>query len=158
MDENNTKALDLLVESLKLYVTISTVAIAGLLAYWSGGKSSSQFSLLAVALAAFLLCAVASVWNINHFVAKIYDDKADIYGKEPRVINSIAIGAFVVGLIFAALFLALKDSASPGPSTGASRANAVEIRGNSVTIGEDVRTKIKIKKNTQGQVESISIN
>lgn len=101
------KALDILLESLKLYITISTIFIAGLISLYASSKVHN-FSLY-VSIAGFILCALISVYNYNYYIREVNNDTFDIEANHPKWVNRSAILFFLVGLGFGVTFVFKND-------------------------------------------------
>jgi hypothetical protein len=84
-----SKAMEMMVESLKMYVTLSTLFFAGLLAYYSRVRPTNSLYLLAIALFFLLMCAIISVINLNHLISKTCKADLNINAIGARTINFI---------------------------------------------------------------------
>jgi len=111
--ENKKKSLDLTVDSLKLYITLSTVAIAGLLGLFKLSDTPRNIGLLWVSIGCFLACAITSVIIINMFINSVYDDNYDTREKLFRIANFLAIALFLLGIFAAIIYIMSNRNNSP---------------------------------------------
>jgi hypothetical protein len=103
--ENRKKSLELTVDSLKLYITLSTVSIAGLLGLYNLSDTPRNINLLWFSIISFLACAITSVININMFINSVYDDNYDIRKNLFRKVNLLAIILFALAIAAAVAYI-----------------------------------------------------
>jgi hypothetical protein len=103
---NRVKSIDITIDSLKQYILLSTVSIAGLIAFYNGNGKNGNSVLFTISVVAFLLCAISSVWNINTFINELHFSSTNVRKKELRRYNWIAISLFVVSVISSSIFIA----------------------------------------------------
>jgi hypothetical protein len=113
---SHIKALDITIDSLKQYITLSTVSIGGLLAYYNSSGNGGSPVLFITSVAAFVICTIVSVFTINTFINKVNTNIIDITARLHRFPNFIAISSFFIGLVCGALFFLLQVTASPPPA------------------------------------------
>ena len=151
--KNDAKAL--LVESLKLYVTLSVACLAGLFAYLSKSAISQSVTWFWSAVISFVVAAVVSVYNINYLVKETYNGVADIYKGHCRLTNMLAIIAFIAGVLLAGIhFRTLTTSASSSPTA----ANQVTVGNTTITIGPNITSKVRIIRDSSGNLSEVIIN
>lgn len=149
------EAKNLLVESLKLYVTLSVACLAGLFAHLSTAATSPTIAWFWGAVIAFVICAVISIYNINYLVKETYDAKVDIYKGHCRLTNTLAIITFVAGVVLAGVHFLTFPVTTGTPAT---TANQVTVGNTTITIGANVSTKVRIVKDTKGNLSEVTIN
>jgi hypothetical protein len=111
--ENQQKSLDLTVDSLKLYITLSTVAIAALLGLYKLSDEPRNVGLLWLSIVCLLACAITSVININMFINSVYDDNYNTRAPGVRAANFLAIVFFVLGIGSAIIYIMSNRNNSP---------------------------------------------
>jgi hypothetical protein len=152
--ENRFKAIELNVESLKQYITLSTVSIAGLLAYYSStDETSSLFLFISIGL--FSACAIVSVYNINLFINKVNKNEINVRVADARKANFLAIGLFVLAIISASIFFF--NSKKKSGDVPNEHSNII-LKNQNIVIGKDVKTKVYIRTDSTGNKVEITIN
>jgi len=152
--ENRLKAIELNIESLKQYITLSTVAIAGMFVYYSAsGKASTPFLFIAIGL--FALCAIVSVYNINLFINKVNKNEIDVRAVDARKANFFAIILFVLAIVSTTIFFSSTGDNTKNIQTEDSK---IILRNQNIEIGKDVKTKVTIKTDSIGNQFEIHIN
>jgi hypothetical protein len=155
MTPHRAKATDFVVEALKLLVTIATLFFGALLAYATSARPVLGSAYYA-ALILFVACSVLSVMNIHSLVNKLYRGEEDaIMQREAKILNALAAVTLIGGLIAAALFI-LRPSTPKSPATPADPKIAI-ISDQQVTIGSEVKTKIRITKDSTGKINEITV-
>lgn len=154
--ENQTKAVAILVESLKLYVTLSTISIAGLLALYSGSAGSGYTWLLFVSLGLFFLCAGLSIANVNHLVDSVNKNLPDIYHPTARHLNFAAIFSFSAALVFGVVFLILSKPQTSQFNTYPTQGLIIEQ--NRILISDSFKARVTILRDSVGSIKKIQIN
>lgn len=105
-NENKHKAISTIIESLKLYVTISVGLVSAIIAFYGKNllevKDYGAFMIIAVGF--FLACAILGVYTINCFVNQLYEGDLDIYKKCVRIPNILALLCFGGGIIFGGVY------------------------------------------------------
>lgn len=152
--ENRFKAIELNVESLKQYITLSTVAIAGLLAYYSATKESSTLFLF-ISIGLFASCAMISVYNINLFINKVNRNEINVRAIDARKTNFFAIGLFLLAILSAVLFFfnTKMDRSKKGNSE-----SKIILKNQNIEIGKDIKSKVSIKTDSTGNQIEVLIN
>lgn len=154
MDPNKLKAVDTLTESLKLVVTISTIFFGGLLAYRSNLPSPEALWLYYLALGMLALSAILSVANINSLINKIYRDEGDlIKHREVKMLNAFSSLSLLIGIMAGAWFL----SAQTPTAAHSQSTSFTVITDSSITVGKDNTSVIRVKKNSSGKIDEVSI-
>ncbi|MBN2571136.1 MAG: hypothetical protein JXA68_03330 [Ignavibacteriales bacterium] len=148
------KAIEVNVESLKLYLTLSTFLIGGLLAYNSSLKTGFPFPLI-VSLSLFLITAICSIISLNCYIYKLDRGELNVKAKDARKFNIIAILSFLVGLIFTGVFFFTMESNQP--ETEMSSEKIIEIDKNIIIKGE-TSSKINIEKDSLNNIIRVEIN
>lgn len=154
MSPHKAKAAEVLIESLKLVVTISTVFFAAFLAFHASANRAGGSFFFYGTLAAFALTAVLSVFNINTLINKFNNDEKDLVSdRTVRWTNAIVIFTFFTGFVFATFFLS--ESPNRMPAIGET---STTITDSSITIGTDVKASVTIRKHENGRLEEVRIN
>ena len=148
------KAIEVNVESLKLYLTLSTFLIGGLLAYNSSLKTGFPFSLI-VSLSLFLITAICSIVSLNCYIYKLDRGELNVKAKDARKFNIIAILSFLIGLIFTGVFFFTMESNQP--DTEMSSEKIIEID-KSIIIKGETNSKINIEKDSLNNIIRVEIN
>lgn len=152
---NRLKAVDITIDSLKQYITLSTVAIAGLLAFFNGnGKEGTKWMFVS-AVVGFMLCAITSIFTINTFINKVHYHTIDARLSGLRKLNFTAIILFLIGVIMSASFFFSSINTVPLKNTDDSK---IIIQEKNIEIGKDVKTKIIIKTDSLLKQRTITIN
>jgi hypothetical protein len=152
--ENRFKAIELNIESLKQYITLSTVSIAGLLAYYSSTKESDT-TFLFISIGLFVICAIISIFNINLFINKVHKNKIDVRAGDARKANFIAIGFFLLAIVSATFFFFNSNHTQNNSSMENS---TIKLNDYNIEIGKDVKTKVEIRTDTTKNHIEILIN
>ena len=150
------KAIDLLVESIKSILTLSTILISGLLAY-IGTVGSGQLGWQNISALTFLFIAcILSIININSLVNKVYRNEFDaVMDSEVKIINIILSISLLLGLAFGALYI-LTCSRS-NDSIVLKNTDQMTIQQESISIPDNFSTTVKIVKES-GAVKVVTIN
>jgi hypothetical protein len=147
------KAIDITIDSLKQYISLSTISIAGLIAFYNGnGKNGIPFYFV-FALICFVFCALASVITINMFISMVNEHEYNVRKGRVRTCNWIAIISFFIGITSGGVFF--------HSSFGLNYENPhseILIKPNKIRIGKDVKTNIQIKTDSAFKVSTIIIN
>jgi hypothetical protein len=157
------KAIDLVVESEKLYFTISTISIAALVSYFSSEKNSNTYNwLFYISILILFSSAIASIWFINILVADFNSSKeVNLYDKSLIGLNWFSIFSFFIGIIIGLGYIYCNSKNriifNNNPKNELQN-NIISIEKNSLKIGSDIKTKVQIKKNQNGEIIEININ
>jgi amino acid transporter len=148
------KAIEVNVESLKLYLTLSTFLIGGLLAYNSSLKTGFSVSLI-ISLCLFLITAISSITSLNCYIYKLDRGELNVKVKDARLFNIIAILSFIVGLIFTIIFFF-----SPNNQIDSSSVNVKQeiLIDNNISIIGETKSDIIIEKDSIGNILKVEIN
>lgn len=155
-DDFKKKAVDINVESLKLYITLSTVSIAGLLTYYSKLTDPINSNVFYWSILLFLLCAVDSIIIVNHFIIQANNDAYNVRTPLSRIANFIAIFLFIGAVITGGLFIT-KNSGKKQETTTI-KSPGLTIENNKIYISSDVKMKIIIETDTLKNIGKIYIN
>ncbi len=155
-EQKKLKAIDINTESLKLYVAIAIASIAGLIAYHNSNNLNHNEFWFSVALITFILCGVFSLMTLNSYITSVHNGTINVGNKLSVLLNFIAIILFVLGLIFGSIYF-LTSEAKLQNDKLMEKMEGISIRGNDVFIGKDVKTKIKITKDSTGVIREILI-
>lgn len=150
---NRLKAIDITIDSLKQYITLSTVAIAGLLAYYNGNGKNGIMWLFVIAVIGFILCAIASIFTINTFINKVHNHTIDVRHTGLRRLNFFAIVLFLLGVLLSAAFFFSSYKELVMINSDNSK---IIINDKTIEIGQDVKTKVIIS--TDPLTKTIKIN
>lgn len=157
MEENfKRKAVDINVESVKLYLTLSTILIAGLLTFYSRLQQPDWVFLFGSSLILFLLCAISSIMIVNHFIFQANNDKYDVRSKRSISLNWIAIILFFLGLVSGGFFITVNSN--PKKADQQSKESGIVIKNNEIRIFSDIKTKVIIENDTIKHVQKVLIN
>ncbi|RZL40978.1 MAG: hypothetical protein EOP00_25700 [Pedobacter sp.] len=150
------KAVDLNTESLKLYIAICVASIAGIIAYHNSPNILHSEVWFYVAIASLISCAILSLFTLNSFISPMFDGKVDVHDKLSLRLNFAAIILFAVALFSVAGYFIFSQKKPVELPKAVS--NGIVIQGNNISIGEDVKTKIIIKKDSIGNIKEIRID
>ncbi len=154
--KNKLKAIDLNTESLKLYVTISFASIAGLVAYHNSPNIIHNDSWFYCSIVSLFTCAVISLFTLNSFIAPIDRGEINVHNKSSIRFNFIAILIFTVAIICIAIYFLTSPKKVESP-TNSTVKSGILIQGNNIILGNDVKTKINITKDSLGNIREINI-
>ena len=155
-DDNNKKAVDINVESLKLYITLSTVSIAGLLTFYSKLIGPTYTALFYSAIILFLLCSILSILIVNHFIIQANNGAYDVRTLWSRIPNFIAIFFFLAAVVSGSIFItnnSVKEEKHIVPNQ-----SGVVIENNKIIIGSDFKNKVLIESDTLKNINRIYVN
>ena len=155
--ESQIKAISILVESMKLYVTLSTISIAGLLTFFTKNGDKKYSFLFFIALALFFSAAVTSIININYFVTRVFKGDNNIFTKTAKRINISAIIFFFFGIFISAFYLYFNINYTT-PSSKTSIDFGIILENHKISIANDVKAKVIITKDLNGNIIKININ
>lgn len=150
------KAIDLLVESIKAILTLSTILISGLLAYIGtvGGGILCWQNITALSLL-FVSC-ILSIININSLVNKVYRGEDDaVMDKEVKIINVVLSLSLLLGLVFGSWYIFTCPPAS-NQSLKTNNSHMI-IHRESIEIPDNFSTTIRIEKEA-GDIKTVIIN
>ncbi|GMB01846.1 hypothetical protein [Pelosinus sp. IPA-1] len=100
--ESKHKAISIIVESSKLFTTISIALFAALIAF--GAKTENILSTwinklsFGVSAICFFLCAISSIWLIDRCIRQTYDNEINIDQPFFARLHSISFYSFMIGL------------------------------------------------------------
>jgi len=155
-EDNKKKAVDINVESLKLYITLSTVSIAGLLTFFSKLTDPNCNLLFYLSISLFLSCAIDCIIIVNHFIIQANNDAYNVRTPLSRVLNFIAIILFAVALATGGAFITRNSEKKQ--SKIAEKQSGFTIENNKIHISSDVKMKIVIETDTLKNIGKIYIN
>lgn len=156
LTEDKHKAIDLLVESIKAILTLSTILISGLLAYIGtvGGGLLCWQNITALSFL-FLSC-ILSIININSLVNKVYRGEVDaVMDSEVKIINVVLSLSLLFGLGFSSWYIFTCLPAS-NPNNKTNNSHMI-IQRDSIEIPDNFSTTIKIEKEA-GNIKTVIIN
>lgn len=155
-EENKKKAVDINVESLKLYITLSTISIAGLLTFFSKLTDPIKVNTFYLAILLFLLCSIDCIIIINHFIIQANNSVYNVRSGLSRIANFIAIIFFLGAVIMSGIFIT-NNSEKKGSMRNENSAY-FKIENHKIYIGNNFKQKVKIEIDTLNQIENIHIN
>lgn len=109
VNDSKQKAVAIIIESLKLYTTISIGFIAVMVTLFAKGSNhvllpcTNLYFIFAIIF--FSLSAILSVSAINSLITQVYNNQIDIYDSLVRKLNLSAILSFLIGLVFGFIFI-----------------------------------------------------
>jgi hypothetical protein len=153
IDQENLKAIDIAVESLKTIVTISTIGFTGLLTY--GAYFPSAIGVLFYSsLCSLFLASVLGLFSINAIINKVFRKDADAINKgDFRWLNIFSILSMIAGLVLGFFFF-INIKSTP---TLTSNTNSTIISDDKIILSDKLSTKIVIEKTPQGKISKIII-
>lgn len=154
MNGNQLKALDVLTESLKLIVTISTIFFGGLLAYRSSLNQPVAINFYYASIISLVSSSIVSVTNINSLINKINRGDDNILNMiEVKSLNTISILLLLAGISLGAWFLSEQTQSSQAHVAS----DTTTISDTVITVGSKNTSLIKITKNEQGKLTEVTI-
>lgn len=150
------KAIDLLVESIKSILTLSTILISGLLAY-IGTVGSGHLCWQNISALTFLfLACILSIININSLVNKVYRSEFDaVMNNEVKIINVALSFSLLLGLGFGSWYILTCTPETR--SVYLKNTGQMIIQQGAISIPDNFSTEVKIEKES-GEVKVITIN
>jgi len=109
MDDSKKNALNLLIETYKLYAAFCAIFIAGLLSFASTLTVVNCLSIFYVSVIALSLCSLICVFGLQYFISKAYNDNCDIYSKPAKIIIILVMSFLFIGIISGFFFIANQD-------------------------------------------------
>ena len=103
--ENKERALNLLIETYKLYAGFSAIIIAGLLSYSSGNISIAHDNLLYVSILILCLSSLFCIFGIQYFISRVNKGNYDIYSGNARLLTIVIMITLFLGLLFSFLYI-----------------------------------------------------
>lgn len=155
-EDYKKKAVDINVESLKLYITLSTVSIAGLLTFFSKLSDPNYNFLFYLSISLFLSCAIACIIIVNHFIIQANNDAYNVRTPLSRTLNFIAIILFAVAVATGGAFITRNSEKKQ--NNIAEKQTGFTIENNKIHISSDVKLKIIIETDTLKNIGKIYIN
>lgn len=159
MDEEQKKlklkAVDINTESLKLYVTLAVGCTAGLIAYHNSNNIIHDETWFYISISFLILTAITGLATLNSFISSIDEGIVDVNKKLPMRLNITSIVFFALGLMSAGAYFKMSDKKIE-QTKGVSQ-SGISIQGENIFIGNDVKTRIKIVKDSNGKITEISI-
>lgn len=154
MDPDKLKSADMLTESLKLVVTISTILLGALVAYRSSLGSVTALGSYYFSVGALILCSILCVLNINSLINKIYDGKNDaIKETEVKFLNISSWLALCLGVGVGLWFLSEQQSKPINISD-----DITSIADSNIVIGSKNQSVIKITKDDSGKIKEVTVS
>lgn len=148
------KAIEVNVESLKLYLTLSTFMIGGLLAYNSSLKAGFSTTLI-ISLFLFLVTAICSVVSLNCYIYKLDRGELDVKAKDARIFNAIGILSFILGLIFTGFFFFTLESNESNSNNNSEKVIMID---ENIIIKGETHSNITIEKDSLDRIIKVEIN
>lgn len=155
MKGHQIKAAEVLMESLKLLVTLSTVFFGGLLAYRTGLDFPVAMWSYYISISLLVASAILSVVNIKALINKIHRDDADaIKRSDVKLLNVLASLSLLAGIGAGAYFLSANTHRKAKPSTPES----THISDSSISIGTNLNVSVEVKKDSSGKIQMVTIS
>ncbi|TLX72616.1 hypothetical protein E9993_17420 [Labilibacter sediminis] len=148
------KAIEVNIESLKLYLTLSTFLIGGLLAYNSSIQTGFSVTLI-ISLSLFLITAICSIISLNCYIYKLDRGELDVKAKDARKFNVIAILSFLTGIIFTGIFFFTIEPKESISDTDSEQVIEIDER---IIIKGETSSKITIQKDSLDKIIKVEIN
>lgn len=114
-NDNKEKALNLLIETYKLYAAFCAIIIAGLLSFASSLTNANNVHLLYIAIGALSLCSIFCILGIQNFISKTNEGDFNIYSPSAKFITTAIMILIGVGLLLGFLFLFKQDKLKKQP-------------------------------------------
>jgi dipeptide/tripeptide permease len=152
---NRLKAVDITIDSLKQYIALSTVSIAGLLAFFNGNGKDGIKWIFVLAVVGFMLCAIVSIFTINTFINKVHNHTINVRHTGLRIPNFIAIILFLIGVLASAGFFFSVQNNDKHQDYIESK---IIIENSKIEIGKDVKTKVIIFTDSVKNYKRIEVN
>lgn len=150
------KAIDLNTESLKLYVTIAIGSIAGLIAYHNSPNIIHNNIWFFPAIGFLLVCAILGLSALNSQISAVDAGEINVNKKVTLRLNFLAIICCAFGITFGVIYF-ITSKAKQSTEKPLELTQGIMIEGNKVSIGKDVKTHIKITKDSSGTIREIII-
>ena len=155
MEADNIKSVELLTESIKTLIGLSTLVFAGLAAYGTAHQEILADWRYIFAIIFLLLSALAGIVNINALINKVNKSDNDAIWKKDVVLFNILMSVlFILGLGFIALLAIYGDRQSISIEGGE---DYIIISGENIKVGSNVKASLEIKKSPSGIIESLKI-
>ena len=157
MNLHKAKATDLVVESLKLIVTIATLFLGALIAYSTNTPEPELRWLFYISLTLLVLCAILSILNINSLINKIYREEEDaIRQTEAIVLNAASALCLIAGLVTSSIYIYNNPISSSKSKDTLPQPNTI-ITKDELVIGTETNSKFHIIKDVNGNIVEITI-
>lgn len=114
-NNNKEKALNLLIETYKLYAAFCAIIIAGLLSFSSSLTNANNVHFLYISIGVFSLCSIFCILGIQNFISKTNEGDFNIYSGSAKFITTIIMILIAVGLVTGFLFLFKQDKLKTQP-------------------------------------------
>jgi hypothetical protein len=150
------KAIDINTESIKLYISIAVASIAGLIAYHNSTAIEHNEIAFKITLIAFILSAITSVITLNSYIISVDNNEIEVTAKLPVWLNRFAIIFFIFGLVSAGFYFGLSKQKNK-EEVITNDLNGIIIHGDRIEIGNNVKTHIKITRDSSGTIREIII-
>lgn len=132
MESNKERALNLLIETYKLYAGFSAIIIAGLLSYSSGNVAIAHDNLLYASIFVLCLSSLCCIFGIQYFISRVNKGIYDIYSRWAKLLTTFIMIFLFLGLVFSFLYIYnYKNISSELEATKVSAILQVEISKNS---------------------------
>lgn len=105
MENNKERALNLLIETYKLYAGFSAIIIAGLLSYSSGNIAIAHDNLLYASIFVLCLSSIFCIFGIQYFISRVNKGIYDIYSGWARFLTVLIMISLLLGLVFSFLYI-----------------------------------------------------
>ncbi len=103
--ENKERALNLLIETYKLYAGFSAIIIAGLLSYASGNSQIADDNLLYTSIVVLCLASCLCVFGIQYFISRVNKGDYNIYSIWAKGLTFFIMVFLFLGLLFSFLYI-----------------------------------------------------
>lgn len=151
---NKQKAIDINIESLKLYLTLSTISIGGLMAFFTSKYGGFRYSFI-ISIGFFFICAVSSIYSINTFINKVDRNEINVRARDSVRSNFVAIFSFIIAIVFAAIYF---YNSQKKITNEKEVLQGIVVTKDTLKIGRDVKTKAIIELDTLGRFKSVKVN
>jgi len=109
MEDNKKNALNLLIETYKLYAAFCAIFIAGLLSFASTLEKLQSLKVFYVSIISLSVCSIICVVGLQYFISKAYRDICDIYSKTAKGIMMSIMSLLFIGVVLGILFIAKQE-------------------------------------------------
>ncbi|MFT3793645.1 hypothetical protein [Flavobacterium sp.] len=107
METTNHKerALNLLIETFKLYAGLSAIMIAGILSYGQTQTSLVTKASFFMSVICFALCSIICIVGVQYFILRVDEGNYDIGTLPAKRLTRMIMASLALGLFFGLLYI-----------------------------------------------------